>query len=94
MGLVWISGRNSGPGSRAAARASGDAGGGFDRPANLVVRNNEIIETTETNEFGTFVFTKLPQNESFLIRLAEDDPSLAGKRILITELRMRFTNKD
>lgn len=43
---------------------------------NLVDEKGEIIGTTTTNAFGAFVFTNLPPDRNFLVKIDESDSSL------------------
>lgn len=58
----------------------------------LVNEKGEMVEAVLTNEFGTFVFTKLPPNQSFLIELADGDSKLAGVRVIITDRNGKEVN--
>jgi ethanolamine utilization protein EutQ (cupin superfamily) len=44
-----------------------------------------IVEAMFTNDFGTFVFTKTPSCQNFEIELAENNPKLAGVKVIITD---------
>ncbi|MBK6834574.1 MAG: OmpA family protein [Bacteroidetes bacterium] len=48
-------------------------------------KNGNIIDETTTNQFGAFVFTKIPPGESILIEIVESDSLLApGTKIYLT----------
>ncbi|MGQ0827188.1 MAG: OmpA family protein [Bacteroidota bacterium] len=52
---------------------------------NLVNDKGEIIQTATTNAFGAFVFTNLPPDQNFLVRVDESDTQLApNTKIIIT----------
>jgi len=44
-----------------------------------------VIEAMITNEFGTFVFTKVPVNQTFMIQLAENNPDLRNVKVIVTD---------
>jgi outer membrane protein OmpA-like peptidoglycan-associated protein len=58
----------------------------------LTNAKGEMIEAVMTNEFGTFVFTKIPADQNFLIELAEGDPKLANIRVIITDRNGKEVN--
>ncbi len=47
--------------------------------------SGEIYETIETDENGKFVFTKLPPDKNFVIRMEEASPELANVKITIKD---------
>ncbi len=52
---------------------------------NLVDENGKIVQTVITNEFGSFVFTNLPPDNNYLVKVEENDVSLpANTRIILT----------
>lgn len=51
----------------------------------LINDKGEKLEGVITNEFGGFVFTKIPYDQNFLIELAEADPRLANVKVVITD---------
>jgi outer membrane protein OmpA-like peptidoglycan-associated protein len=52
---------------------------------NLVNDKGEIIQTVSTNAFGAFVFTDLPPDQNFLVKVDETDTRLApNTKIIIT----------
>lgn len=52
---------------------------------NLVNEKGEIVQTTTTNAFGAFVFTDLPPDQNFLVKVDESDTKLApNTKIIIT----------
>lgn len=53
---------------------------------NLKNEKGEIVQTTTTNAFGAFAFTKLPPDQNYLVAIAEGaDPGLASNsRVIIT----------
>lgn len=52
---------------------------------NLVNDKGEVIQTVTTNAFGAFVFTDLPPDQNFLVKVdATDQSSLANSKIIIT----------
>lgn len=52
---------------------------------NLVDENGNIVQTVVTNEFGSFVFTNLPPDNNYLVKVEEKDVSLpANTRIILT----------
>lgn len=56
-----------------------------DTKVNLINEKGEIIQTTTTNAFGAFVFTNLPSDENFIVRVDESDTKLApNTKIIIT----------
>lgn len=50
---------------------------------NINVKNEkgEVVQSTTTNSFGSFVFKDLPSDENFLILIDEKDADLSGKKI-------------
>jgi len=51
----------------------------------LLNEKQEIVQTTFTNEFGAFLFTHLPSEQNFLIKVDENDTKLAkNNRIVLT----------
>lgn len=50
---------------------------------NLVNEKGEIIQTVTTNELGAFVFTNLPADQNFFVKVAETDTKL-GPNVKIT----------
>nr|MBA3706327.1 OmpA family protein [Bacteroidota bacterium] len=52
---------------------------------NLINENGEIIQTVTTNAFGAFVFTNLPSDQNFLVKVDENDtPLTLNTKIIIT----------
>lgn len=52
---------------------------------NLLNDKGEIIETVTTNAFGAFVFSNLPPDQNFLVKVDESDTKLAtNTKIIIT----------
>ncbi|MCW3102369.1 MAG: flagellar motor protein MotB [Bacteroidetes bacterium] len=52
---------------------------------NLVNDKGEVIQTVNTNAFGAFVFTNLPSDQNFLVKVEESDTKLApNTKIIIT----------
>lgn len=52
---------------------------------NLVNDKGEVVQTATTNAFGAFVFTNLPSDENFLVKVDESDTQLApNTKIIIT----------
>jgi outer membrane protein OmpA-like peptidoglycan-associated protein len=52
---------------------------------NLVNDKGEIIQTVNTNAFGAFVFTNLPSDQNFIVKVDESDTKLApNTKIIIT----------
>lgn len=52
---------------------------------NLVNDKGEVIQTVNTNAFGAFVFTNLPADQNFLVKVDEPDTKLApNTKIIIT----------
>ena len=52
----------------------------------IVLKDNQgnILDETTTNEFGAFVFNKIPSGENYLISLAEPDSSIPlGAKIIL-----------
>lgn len=47
---------------------------------NLINSKGDIIQTTTTDKLGWFIFSKLPQNDDYLIALDESDTHLIGKK--------------
>lgn len=51
----------------------------------LVNEKGEIVQTVSTNAFGAFVFTNLPSDENFMVKVDESDTQLApNTKIIIT----------
>jgi outer membrane protein OmpA-like peptidoglycan-associated protein len=50
---------------------------------NLKDDQGNVIQTTTTNGFGSFVFTNLPSDQNYLVTLDENDPSLKNKKIFL-----------
>jgi outer membrane protein OmpA-like peptidoglycan-associated protein len=55
---------------------------------NLLNERGEIIQTTTTNENGSFVFTDLPADKNFLVKLDESDAKLSPNA------KIKLTTKD
>jgi outer membrane protein OmpA-like peptidoglycan-associated protein len=56
-----------------------------DTKVNLINEKGEVVQTTTTNAFGAFVFTNLPSDENFIVRVDESDTKLApNTKIIIT----------
>ncbi len=56
-----------------------------DTKVNLINDKGEIIQTVVTNAFGAFVFTSLPSDQNFIVRVDENDVSLpANMKIIVT----------
>lgn len=52
---------------------------------NLVNEKGEIVQSTTTNAFGAFVFTNLPPDQNFLVRVDEGDTELSpNTKIFVT----------
>ncbi len=52
---------------------------------NLINSKGEIVQSITTNAFGAFVFTNLPSDENFIVRVDESDTKLApNTKIIIT----------
>lgn len=52
---------------------------------NLVNDKGEVVQTATTNAFGAFVFTDLPADENFIVKVDESDTQLApNTKIIIT----------
>lgn len=52
---------------------------------NLLNESGEVIQTVFTNAFGAFVFTNLPSEQNFLVKVDEDDTELAlNTKIILT----------
>lgn len=52
---------------------------------NLVNEKGEIVQTAITNAFGSFVFTNLPPDNKYLVKVEENDVQLsANNRIILT----------
>jgi outer membrane protein OmpA-like peptidoglycan-associated protein len=52
---------------------------------NLLNDKGEVVETATTNAFGAFVFTDLPADQNFLVKVGESDTQLApNTKIVIT----------
>ncbi|MCW3082897.1 MAG: hypothetical protein JWP12_263 [Bacteroidetes bacterium] len=52
---------------------------------NLVNDKGEIVQTVNTNAFGAFVFTNLPNDQNFLVKVDETDTKLApNTKVIIT----------
>lgn len=52
---------------------------------NLLNDKGEIVQTATTNAFGAFVFTNLPADQNFLVKVDESDTQLApNTKIIIT----------
>ncbi len=52
---------------------------------NLLNDKGEIVQSTTTNAFGAFVFTDLPADQNFLVKVDESDTKLApNTKIIIT----------
>lgn len=65
---------------------------------NLVNDKGEIIQTATTNAFGAFVFTDLPPDQNFMVKVDEKDTELApNTKIIITNksgTEMKTTTTD
>lgn len=54
---------------------------------NLVNDKGEIIQSVTTNEFGAFVFTNLPPDQNFFVKVDEADTKLApDTKIVVTNM--------
>lgn len=52
---------------------------------NLLNEKGEVVQTVFTNAFGAFVFTHLPADQNFLVKVDENDTELAANtRIILT----------
>jgi outer membrane protein OmpA-like peptidoglycan-associated protein len=52
---------------------------------NLLNDKGEVVQTATTNAFGAFVFTDLPADQNFLVKVDESDTQLApNTKIIIT----------
>ncbi len=58
----------------------------------LVNDKGEMLEAVLTNDFGAFVFTKIPHDQNFLIELSEADPKLANLKVIITDRNGKEVN--
>lgn len=57
---------------------------------NLVNEKGEIVQTVTTNELGAFVFTNLPPDQNFFVKVQEEDTKLApDTRITLTNVEGR-----
>ncbi|MEO6883549.1 MAG: carboxypeptidase regulatory-like domain-containing protein [Bacteroidia bacterium] len=52
---------------------------------NLVNDKGEIVQSTTTNAFGSFVFANLPTDQNYMVKVDENDPALNGKKIMMTD---------
>ncbi len=48
---------------------------------NVTNEKGEVVQTTTTNAFGSFVFTDLPSEENYLLMINEKDADLSGKKV-------------
>jgi outer membrane protein OmpA-like peptidoglycan-associated protein len=56
-----------------------------DTKVNLLNDKGEVVQTATTNAFGAFVFTDLPADQNFLVKVDESDTKLsANTKIIIT----------
>jgi outer membrane protein OmpA-like peptidoglycan-associated protein len=54
---------------------------------NLVNEKGEIVQTVTTNELGAFIFTNLPSDQNFFVKVDESDTKLApNTKITITNM--------
>ncbi|MCE9539427.1 MAG: OmpA family protein [Bacteroidetes bacterium] len=52
---------------------------------NLLNEKGEVVQTVYTNSFGSFVFTNLPADQNFLVKVDENDTQLpANTKIIMT----------
>lgn len=51
---------------------------------NLLNSKGEVVQTTTTNAFGSFVFINLSPDENFIVTLDAVDPKLAAQKIYFT----------
>jgi len=51
---------------------------------NLINDKGEIVQTTTTNPYGSFVFMHIPPDENFTIALEEIEPKFASQKIYFT----------
>lgn len=52
---------------------------------NLLNEKGEVVQTVFTNSFGSFVFTNLPADQNFLVKVDENDTELAANtKIILT----------
>ena len=51
---------------------------------NLVNDKGEIVQSTTTNAFGSFVFMNISPDQNFTVTLDDSDPKLASKKIYFT----------
>ena len=51
---------------------------------NLLNEKGEIVQTTTTNAFGSFVFMNLSPDENFTVTLDANDPKIASQKIYFT----------
>ncbi|MES2397549.1 MAG: OmpA family protein [Bacteroidota bacterium] len=52
---------------------------------NLLNEKGEVVQTVYTNSFGSFVFTNLPSDQNFLVKVDENDTQLpANTKIIMT----------
>jgi outer membrane protein OmpA-like peptidoglycan-associated protein len=54
---------------------------------NLVNEKGEVVQTVTTNELGAFIFTNLPPDENFFVKVDETDTELApNTKVIITDV--------
>lgn len=51
---------------------------------NLVDEKGELVQSTTTNAFGSFVFMNIPPDKNFTVMLDESDPKTSSKKIYFT----------
>lgn len=51
---------------------------------NLMNDKGEVVQSTTTNAFGSFVFMNIPPDQNFTVALDDNDPKLASKKIFFT----------
>ncbi|HVA99494.1 MAG TPA: carboxypeptidase regulatory-like domain-containing protein, partial [Bacteroidia bacterium] len=51
---------------------------------NLINDKGEIVQSTTTNTFGSFVFSNLPSDQNYMVKVDENDPAINGKKITMT----------
>ena len=57
---------------------------------NLVDESGSVVGTSKTDDFGNFKFVNLAADKNYMVRLAEDDPSLTTKDIFLADSKGRI----
>jgi outer membrane protein OmpA-like peptidoglycan-associated protein len=53
----------------------------------LINSKGEVVQSVRTNEFGAFIFTNLPPDENFFVRVDEQDTQLApNTKVIVTNV--------